>query len=156
MKNKNVKGIISLLLAIASVICMVIALIFPMTALNGFGFKGETNYYGTPNLALSIISLLLAIAASVFGFLAAIGKNKKGPRKSVLIIGIAAVILCIFSSVAVGMFASVTEYINSEGQSGYLAESAKKDPEQKKSIDKMVKELQKSAGIPETGIGLND
>lgn len=151
--EKNVKGYIGLFLGLASIVLFLVACFVPMTKLTGFNFDGKMSFYGSTNVTFVWISVLFALAAIVFGFMSRKHKDKKGPRKPGVIIGIIFVILGLIAALFIGLLSTITEYINNDGQSGVIADTLKDDPSQKETIDNLVKALQKAAGVEETGIG---
>lgn len=105
--QKNVKGFIGLFAGIAAFIVIIIATI-PFTPINGTSL----NFYGSINSTLALIGAALGIIAIIFGALSAKDKDKKGPRKAGIIVGIFAVIIgLIFTGVA-SLLASITDYAN--------------------------------------------
>ncbi len=127
----------------------------PMAKLTGFGIDGKVSFYGNTNVTFIWISVLCAVAAIVFGVMSRKDKDKKGPRKAGIILGILCVIAGLLSALIIGMLTMITDYINSDGKSGLIAEELEKDSSQKENVDKIIRELQKSAGVPETGIGIS-
>lgn len=153
--KKNVKGFIGLFLALASILLIIIAYMVPMEKLTGFGIDGKLTFYGNANCAFVWISVVCAVAAIVFGIMAVRHKDQKGPRKVGIILGIICVIVGLLSALVIGLLALVTEYINTDGKTGVIAEVLENDSSQKENVDKIIRELQKSAGVPETGIDLS-
>ena len=153
--KKNVKGFIGLFLALASILLIIIAYMVPMEKLTGFGIDGKITFYGNANCAFVWISVACAVAAIVFGIMAVRHKDQKGPRKVGIILGIICVIVGLLSALVIGLLALVTEYINTDGKTGVIAEVLENDSSQKENVDKIIRVLQKSAGVPETGIGIS-
>lgn len=143
MKEKNVKGIIGLCFSLASFVCAIVSFI-PMTKLTGMGFDGKISFWGSTNTVLGWIVLLLAVIAIVFSSLSKKDVDKKGPRKSGMVVGIICIVIGICSLCVSGIFSTITEYINSDGKSGVIAESIKNDPEQEKTINEFVNSLKDS------------
>lgn len=153
--KKNVKGFIGLFLALASIVLIIIAYMVPMEKLTGFGIDGKLTFYGNANFVFVWISVACAVAAIVFGIMAVRHKDQKGPRKVGIILGIICVIAGLLSALVIGLLSMVTEYINADGKTGAIAEFLEKDSSQKENVDKIIRGLQKAAGVPETGIGLS-
>ena len=147
----NVKGVIGLVLGLASLALLGTSAFLPTEKLTGFGIDGKMSFLGSINVILGWSGVVLAIAAIVFGILACRRKDTKGPRKSGIVIGIIGVILGLAVAGVVGLFSSLTEFINSEGKSGMLADSIRNDTSAQKTVDDFVKALQRSAGVEETG-----
>ena len=140
MQEKNVKGIIGLILAIVSLICIFVAW-YPMTKLTGMGLDGKLSFYGTVNLMLIVAAFICAVAAIVFAALSKKHKDKVGPRNSGLVIGIICLILSLLCSPFIGLFTTVTEYINSDGERGAIAEAVKNDQEMEKKVNELIDQL---------------
>lgn len=143
MKEKNVKGIIGLCFALASLVCAFVSFI-PMTKLTGMGFDGKISFLGPTNTVLGWIVIIFAVIAIIFSILSKKDADKKGPRKSGMVVGIICIIIGICSLCASGLFSTITEYINSDGKSGVIAESIKNNPEQEKTINEFVNSLKDS------------
>lgn len=152
MEKKNVKGFIGLFLGLASILLIIVSLFCPMEKLTGFGLDGKVSLHSSANVAIAVIAVACAIAAIVFGVMAKKEADKKGPRKSGFIIGIICVILGLIAAGLVAFMSSFTEYINSDGKNGWIAESVKSDKDMKKTMDDLIRGLQKGAGVEETGI----
>ena len=151
--KKNVKGIIGLFLSLAGIGCLALTIFLPMEKLTGFGIDGRASFYGNVNFIISWAGVALCIVGIVFGALSIKDKDKKGPRKAGIIFGVLGLIFGLVCSLVIGLFSAVTEFINSEGQSGIVADAIKDNPDAKKSFDDIIKAIQKSAGIEATGIG---
>lgn len=152
MEKKNVKGYIGLFLGLASIILILVGVFVPMTKLTGFGLGGKLSLHGTPNIAMIWIAVVCAIAAIVFGAMSKKDADKKGPRKPGVIIGILCVIFGLISALTVGLLSSMTEFINSEGKNGMVAEMVKDNDDLKKTMDELIRGLQKGAEVKETGL----
>lgn len=63
MKEKNVKGIIGLCFALASLVCAFVSFI-PMTKLTGMGFDGKISFLGPTNTVLGWIVIIFAVIYS--------------------------------------------------------------------------------------------
>lgn len=142
MKGKNVKGIIGLILALVSLICIGVAWI-PLDKLTGMGFNGRVSFFGTANLVLIGIGFVCAIAAIVFAVKAKRDADLPGPRKSGMVVGIICIVLALISWAGIGLLSTLTEFINSDGQRGLIAEAIKNDENAKKQIDEAIEKLKK-------------
>lgn len=79
---KNTKGFIALFSALAALVCLVVGVCIPLTKII------DTPFWGYPNLILGIVALVLCLIAIVFAILSFKDKDKKGPRKAGLFLGI--------------------------------------------------------------------
>lgn len=149
MKDKNVKGIIGLCLALASVLLIIISFI-PMTKLTGFGIDGKISLYGQVNIVMAFAALVCAIAAIVFAVMAKKHSDKPGPRKAGLIIGIICILISLIALLTTTLVSSLTEYINNEGKSGTIYEAIKDDPDMKREMDDLVNNIIQSNNIQES------
>ncbi len=157
MQKKNVKGYIALFLGLASIVLILVACFVPMTKLTGFGLGGKVSFYGTANVIMIVGAIVCAIAAIVLGAMSQKDADKKGPRKSGVVIGILCTIIGILASLIIGLFSTMTEFINNEGQSGVIADLIKDNKDVKKAMDDAIKALQKGADVEETGLpGYNE
>ncbi len=130
--QKNVKGFIGLFIGLAAFIVIIIAMV-PFTPINGTSI----NFYGGINSTLALIGAGLGVAAIIFGALSVKDKDKTGPRKAGIIVGIFAVIIgLIFSGIA-GLLSSFTDYAN--GVPGNALSQL--DESQRKEIDKALEQL---------------
>ncbi len=146
MKEKNVKGIIALCLALASVLLNIIAFI-PMEKLTGFDIDGKIAFFGSVNVTLSQIALIFAIAAIVLGIMARKHTDKKGPRKSGLIIGIIFIFVSLITLAITAGLSTITEYINSDGKSGVIYESIKNDESKQKEMNDFIDQFKKQIDV---------
>lgn len=152
MKGKNVKGYIGLFLGLAAILLILVSAFVPMTSLTGFGMNGKTNFFGNINIAIAWGGVILAIAAIVFGAMSKKDADKKGPRKPGVVIGIICLIIGLMCVAVISLFSTITEFINSNGQSGMIADIVKDNDDLRKQMDNVIKAIQKSAGVEETGI----
>lgn len=152
MKKKNVVGYVGLILGLASIAMLIAAFAVPLTKLTGMGFDGKISFYGGTNVALAWIGVVLAIAAIVCGVVSKKYKDRQGPRKPGVIIGIIGVILGLISAGVIGLFSMLTEYINSDGQTGFFADMAKDSPDTKKQVDEAIRKIQEGFGIESKGL----
>ena len=130
--QKNVKGFIGLFIGLAAFIVIIIAMV-PFTPINGTSI----NFYGRINSTLALIGAGLGVVAIIFGALSVKDKDKTGPRKAGIIVGIFAVIIgLIFSGIA-GLLSSFTDYAN--GVPGNALSQL--DESQRKEIDKALEQL---------------
>ncbi len=151
MQKKNVKGYIGLFLGLASIILILAACFFPMTKLTGFGLDGKMSFFGTPNVIMIWSAIGCAVFAIIFGAMSKKDADKKGPRKPGVIIGIICIILGLLASLVVGFMTSVTEFINSEGETGMIAELINDNKDVQKTMDDLLRAMQKAAGVEEKG-----
>ena len=138
MKEKNVKGIIGLCFGLLAIVFAALSMI-PMTKLTGMGLNGEVSFFGQINVVFSLCVLVSAVIAIIFGAMSKKDADKPGPRKSGVIIGIIFIIIGLISFGVTSSFSAITEYINSDGRTGVIAESVKDNPEQQKQMDDVVK-----------------
>ena len=138
MKEKNVKGIIGLCFGLLAIVFAALSMI-PMTKLTGMGLNGEVAFFGQINVVFSLCVLVSAVIAIIFGAMSKKDADKPGPRKSGVSIGIIFIIIGLITFGITSSFSAITEYINSDGRTGVIAESVKDNPEQQKQMDDVVK-----------------
>ncbi len=131
--KKNVKGFIGLFSGLAAFGCLIASFI-PLEEIQG---SNGIKFYGSINTRLAFIGFILAIVAIVFGALSKKYIDRKGPRKSGIVLGIFAVIISIFAMGITGVCSMVTDYAN--GKSTALVENV--SPEERQQIDDLVAQL---------------
>ncbi|MBQ9460782.1 MAG: hypothetical protein IJU51_02530 [Clostridia bacterium] len=147
----NVKGVIGLITGLAALGLLGTAAFLHPEKLTGFGINGKMSFFGMTNIIMAWSGVAIAIAAIVFGVMANKKKDTKGPKKAGIVIGIIGVIIGLAVAGVVSLFSSITEFVNSDGKSGMLAEAISNSPDSQKNIDDFVRALQRSAGVEETG-----
>ena len=144
MKEKNVKGIIGLSFGLVAIACAVLSAI-PMTSLTGMGLDGKMSFFGNINIIFALCTVIASVIAIVFGAMSKKDADKPGPRKSGVVIGILFVLIVLTSFGTTSALSTFTEYINSEGKTGVIAESIKENPEQQEQINELIKAWSDSA-----------
>ena len=134
MKEKNVKGITGLCFGLIAIVFAALSMI-PMIQLTGMGLNGEISFFGQINIVFSLCTLVSAVIAVIFGAMSKKDADKPGPRKSGVVIGIIFILIGLISFGVTSSFAAITEYINSDGRTGVIADTVKDDPEQQKQMD---------------------
>lgn len=129
----NVKGFIALIAGLLAFLFIIISFMLPLGQINGTDIK----FYDFPNMYVAMISVPLGIFAIVMGVLSRKDKDKKGPRKSGLIIGIIAIVLGIIATISTGLLSMVTLYANNPNDSAFSSLSA----DQREDLDKIVDQL---------------
>ena len=151
----NVKGIIGLLLGIGAFVCIICSFFFPMTPLTGFGLGGHVSFYGTANNILVWVGIICGIAAIVFSIMARKTPDKKGPRTSGMVFGIIGIIIGLIAVLVIGMLSMMTEFVNTNGETGIIAEAIKDNEDLKKQLDDIIKSMKDSAGLASESSGNN-
>ena len=128
MKEKNVKGITGLCFGLIAIVFAALSMI-PMIQLTGMGLNGEISFFGQINIVFSLCTLVSAVIAVIFGAMSKKDADKPGPRKSGVVIGIIFILIGLISFGVTSSFAAITEYINSDGRTGVIADTVKDDPE---------------------------
>lgn len=137
--KKNVKGFISLFTGLGAVLFIILAFAVRATKIVGT----NNTFYGFKNVGFACIAGLLALVALVFGILAIKGgRERKGPRKSGLILAIVMIVVSFCSFFLTAFFAAVSDYAN-HGEKSAVYDSIKNDADAKKFFDDFVKELRK-------------
>ena len=147
MKEKNVKGIIGLCFGLLAIVFAALSMI-PMTKLTGMGLNGEVaffGFFGQINVVFSLCVLVSAVIAIIFGAMSKKDADKPGPRKSGVIIGIIFIIIGLISFGVTSSFSAITEYINTDGRTGAIADTLKDNPNQQKQMNDIVKAFKDSA-----------
>ena len=89
------------------------------------------------NVGFAVVAIFLSIAAIVFGILSIKGgKEKKGPRKSGIIVGAVMLFIAFIATIVIGMLALVSDYANN-GEKSFLYESIKDKPDSQKKLDEL-------------------
>lgn len=132
MEKKNVKGFVGLFAGLLSFVCIFISLI-PMEKI----IDSNTKFYGSTNTTLAVIAAVLGIVAIVAGAMSKKDSDKKGPRKSGVIIGIFAVIISLIAAGTTAVLSTVTDYANGKDVSAF--ESL--DDSQRETLDELVATL---------------
>ncbi|MBQ9673565.1 MAG: hypothetical protein IJV39_02955 [Ruminococcus sp.] len=127
--QKNVKGFVGLIAGLLAFVSIIIAFI-PTTPIEG------TNavFYGSINIAFAVAGIVLGIVAIVAGALSRKPTDKKGPRKSGIIIGIFAVIIAIFALGITATLSLITDYANGKDVPAF----SEMDGSHKEQIDNLV------------------
>lgn len=150
MQKKNIKGYIGLFLGLAALICFGASFFIHTEKLTGMGFDGRVSFYGIINLIMALTGTVLSVAAIVFGTLSKRDADKKGPRKPGVILGIIGIVLSLLVGSSVLLLSGITEYINSDGKSGFVASSVKNDKDLRDQMNKVVLNLKINAGIADS------
>lgn len=137
---KSVKSFISLILAFVAVVCLVVAWI-PLTPLTGMGLDGKVSFFGTINFVLIVVGLICAIVAVVFAVIAKKEGDRSGRRTASLVIGIIAIVLTILSSPIIGILSTFTEFVNSDGKQGFIADIVRDDKDLQKQMDEAIAKI---------------
>ena len=133
MKEKNVKGIIGLCFGLLAIVFAALSMI-PMTKLTGMGLNGEVAFFGQINVVFSLCVLVSAVIAIIFGAMS----KKDADRIIFIIIGL-------ISFGVTSSFSAITEYINTDGRTGAIADTLKDNPNQQKQMNDIVKAFKDSA-----------
>ena len=137
--QKNVKGIIGLICALASVILTGAAFCLPTSKING----SSISLYGSINVYMCFGAAFLGLLAIIFGILAVRDRDKKGPRKAGIIIGAIAIVIAMCSAGICGLVSAMVDYAN--GKSDTIV--SKLDDETRRNLDEMIDRLK--AELPE-------
>lgn len=139
--QKNVKGFIGLFAGIASFILTIVSLCMLTNPIRDTSLA----LHGSINVTLALIAAGLGLVAIVFGAMSVRDKDKKGPRKAGIIIGVFAIIVALCSAGICSMTKMVVEYAN--GESNELV-SKMSDAEREafdKQMDEFFQQLEKQA-----------
>ena len=131
--KKNVKGFIGLFAGIAAIVLAAVALFVPTYQIKG----SSLSLHGDFNVYISLIGALLGLAAIIFGIISLKGKDKKGPRKSGIVIGVIAIIVSLIISGVCVLFREIVNYAN-DVPGNYISTA---DKETKEKVDKMIQEI---------------
>ncbi len=129
MEQKNVKGIIALVLGLLSLVLIGVAF-YPMDSFRGSIIK----FYGSLNIVFGFLALAVAIAAVVMGAIGKKNTEKKGMAVAGLVIGIISIILSILTTCIVAALSTVTDYVNN-GPDSWLAQNVEDESELKQIDD---------------------
>lgn len=132
---KNVKGFIGLFAGLTAFILIGIALFVVTNAIPGSAIKLHSGW----NVTLALIGGLLGVIAIVFGIMACRHKDRKGPRKAGIIIGVFAILISLSATGICALSQAFGDYANNVPGNA-LSESMK--PEQREDADKIIKAFQ--------------
>lgn len=130
--KKNVLGFIALFSGIAAFICIIIAFI-PTTPIAG----SSLSLYGGINVACAGGSIFLGLVALITGIISMRFRDKMGPRKAGMIIGIFAIIIGLISFVTTSISKVIVDYAN-KVPGNVISQM---DDESRKTFDDSLKEL---------------
>ena len=132
--KKNVKGFIGLFAGLGALLFVILSICVLAEPIKG----SSKTFYGSMNVGFAVVAIFLSIAAIVFGILSIKGgKEKKGPRKSGIIVGAVMLFIAFIATIVIGMLALVSDYANN-GEKSFLYESILKDkPDSQKKLDEL-------------------
>ncbi len=137
--KKNVKGYVSLISGLISVLFIILAYTVRTTKIVGT----DNTFYGFKNVGFACLAIPFAIVALIFGILAMKGRrDTKGPRKASLILAIVMVVVSACSVVVTSMLFAAGNYAN-KGTKSVIYDSIKDNPDALKLFDDWAKELRK-------------
>ena len=140
---KNVKGYIGLFLGLASFVLSGIALGVMTNKIEGTSIS----LYSGFNSTIALIAALVGIAAIVFGIMSLKDKDKKGPRKAGIIVGIFAVIIGFSAMGICSCLSAVADYAN--GVPGNALSQV--DESSRAQIDEALKQLREADQAAQSG-----
>ena len=139
--QKNVKGFIGLFIGIASFILTIVSLCMLTNPIRDTGFA----LHGSINVTLALIAAGLGLVAIIFGVMSVRDKDKKGPRKAGIIIGVFAIIAALCSAGICSMTKMVVEYANGESTALVSQMSDAERKEFDKQLNELVQQAKKQA-----------
>lgn len=134
--EKNVKGIVGLISALLAFVLIIVAFV-PMTPLKDINIS----FYGGINTAVALVAVLLSLVAIVAGAMSVKHKDKKGPRKAGIIVGVLTLIISLISWGMLSAATVLTDYVNGTNQE--LTNSMTQ--EEKESLDNLLEQLKEAA-----------
>ena len=134
--EKNVKGFVGLISALLAFGLIIVAFV-PMTPLKDFNI----NFYGGINTTVALVAAVLSLVAIVAGAMSVKHKDKKGPRKAGIIIGVLTLIISLIFLGILSAASLITDYANGTNQE--LTKSMTQ--EEKESLDSFLEQLKEAA-----------
>lgn len=130
--KKNVKGFIGLFLGLGAIILIGVSIFLPTEQIDG----SSLSLPGKTNAIIALIAFFVGIAAIVFGVTSRKDKDKTGPRKAGVIIGVIAIILALISSALCSLLHLFVNYANGKIDQEIIADM------DQKSLDKLDKYIE--------------
>ncbi len=140
--KKSTKGLVALIAALLCVACIIGAVI-PFTPIPILGTSKTVTFFSDINFTLALIAIPLAIIAIVAGAMAGKDKNKSGPKRIGMVIGIFGIIGALIACGVSGMMNEVGKFI--QGKDNILTEGAKDNPDLQKQLEELKKQIIDSA-----------
>ena len=134
--KKNVKGFIALFSGIAAIILINVALFVCNNTISGSSVALHSSF----NVTLSLIAAGLGVVAIVFGILSVKDKDKRGPRKAGIIIGVIAVIVGLISCLFCSLTRMLVDYANGKTEDNIISQM---DEQSRKDLDKLIDDIRK-------------
>ena len=134
--KKNVKGYIALFAGIAAIILICIALFVCTNTISGTSIA----LHGQMNVTLALIAAGLGVVAIVFGIMSRKDKDKPGPRKAGVIIGVITVIVGLLSCVFCSLSSMLVDYANGNADNSIFSEM---DADTRQQIDDLIEQLRR-------------
>lgn len=131
--QKNVKGFVGLFAGILAFVFIIIAMI-PTTEIRDSGIM----FYGSNNPTFALIAVPLGIVAIVAGIMSKKDKDKKGPRKSGVILGVIAIIIGLIAAMATFALSFLTTYANNPNDPMFESMSKEDKANLDKAIDQII------------------
>lgn len=131
--KKNGLGFAGLFCGLASLILTGVALCLRTGKIEG----SSVSLYGSVNIYLCFGAAALGLIALVLGILAVRHRDRKGPRKAGIIIGIIAIIIAMGSAGICGVVSSVVDYANGKPNTIF----SKVDGETRQQLDELVEKI---------------
>lgn len=140
--GKSVKGLISLVAALLCIVCIIVSYI-PFTPITIEGTNKSVVFFSDINVILPGIAVLLALIAIVAGIMAGKDKDKSGPKRVGMIIGIFGIIIALITCGVTALMNEVGKF--AQGKDCIFSESLKDNPDLQKSLDDFKKSLAENA-----------
>ena len=131
--KKNVFGFIGLFAGIGAFVLLIAALFMPTAAISGSTFA----LYGGVNVTMALIAAALGVTAIVFGIISRKDRDKKGPRKAGVIVGVFAMIISLMGAGLFSLTGTIVDYANGKSNSVI----AQLDAEQRKPVDDLITQV---------------
>ena len=135
--KKNVFGFIGLFAGIGAFVLLIAALFMPTAAISGSTFA----LYGGVNVTMALIAAALGVTAIVFGIISRKDRDKKGPRKAGIIVGVFAIIASLLSAGAFALTNEIVKYWNPNEKSTMIEDLVKDNADMKKQLDEQYQKM---------------
>jgi len=136
--KKSTKGMVSLIAALLCIGCIIGSLV-PFTKITIEGTSKSFTFFSDINVILAVVAIPLALIAIIAGAMAGKDKDKSGPKRVGMVIGIIGIIVAIFACGVSCIMNEMGKFVS--GKDSVLTESAKNDPNLKKQLDDFKKQI---------------
>lgn len=133
---------VSLISVLLAILCIVLTFI-SFTQLKVAGSDVTVTFFSTANLITACCAIFLSLVAIISGAMAGKDKDKSGPKRLGMVLGIFGIIIALISCGIASLFAEIGKYI--EGKDSSISEAVKNNPDVQKQLEEFRQSLIDSA-----------